>query len=126
VEAEGPTELWCATVTEVVFSFANRHKRWYWFLPSWIWTVAFFSFSFGPALLGLFKLEAFADNRAGIVYLCAYLPLALLMWRHERIFPPIVVRLKSETSWVREFNPELTLALTVLSVIIAIVALFLG
>jgi hypothetical protein len=125
VIAEAPTELWCATVTELVSSFATRHKRWYWPLAPWIWSVAFFCMGFGPTLLRIFGVKVVTDGLA-LAYLCAYIPVGLFFFRHEKILPAIVVRLKSEPNWVREFNPELTLALTVISVVVGIIALFLG
>jgi hypothetical protein len=119
VEATSQDQAWNAGATELALDFARRHKYWYgrWRLVAVAPIVGMFSVILIPAA---YRLGLSPSVMSGVAVVTGALSAAAGFWLAPRIVPgtQVVIRRKAQ-SFLKQFAPELTLALSLVAVLIA-------
>jgi hypothetical protein len=125
VRASADNEAWCAGAVKTVVNFVQSRQPWYSWLASapygWMVIAANLpniALMVTPALKQ--RLPSFAATAVMVVFFL----FLLLFFVRARVFPAAVIRLSSNENFVRRYTPEITVGLTALGVVVAVIALF--
>jgi len=128
IHATGEDAAWCAGVVDVVYSFFQSHRAWYYRLASAPLMLIVFILSAAPFLLKLiFPGAGFIDATASSVgWLITLVALLSLSVFQSRVFPFGKLHMTKEESFIRRCSPELLLVLTALATVASLIGLFKG
>jgi hypothetical protein len=129
IHSEGPSEAWCAAIVEEGAAHIRSFRVWYsWLRTSvespWGWLLVF-SVPW-PLTLGI--LGGAAPGRTKVAVVAALSAVCILwgtmLFRPDRMLPVGTLVVRDRGTWLRNHIPELTLLFMFLTLLVAVIALF--
>ena len=123
------SEVWVAGAREVVLNVIDQNRSWhYWLRPRVLdWAVLLLLMIAAGALAVSLGPNRWIQGSASRIFALAgsALVLAWLLLGRRRLLPPATLRLKDTESFWKRYSVELTLALSLLSLVVATAGLLL-
>ena len=126
VTVSGPSQAWCAGLTDLALGFAQRHRVWYWWLSERLVWLAILIVLLTPVPTLFKNPQASIDLGTAIAYLLTIIMLVALLLSFIRVFPSGRLRIRTESSFLGRYNSELTLLAAIVAAIAAVLALIFG
>lgn len=127
VRATAETEAWCAGAIETIYSFLRSHKVWYhWFVAAPIGWFLILLFNVPAVVMLVLPKESTVDKASVMAWLFAIIALTILFISRRKLFPPAIIRITEEESFIRRNSAELSLIIALLSAALTLVGWYLG
>lgn len=125
VRVQADSDVWCAGAINVVQGIVLPNRTWYWWFANWPFLFTFFILSMLPWLFSWFGLTIFENMspRVALAWFSVVLLLGFLAFTKDKLLPVATLTFTEEPNFVRRYGAEISLALGVVSIILAIVAL---
>lgn len=125
VHATSHTEAWCAGANEVVYSFLQSHKVWYhWFLAAPLGVILLVLVNTWSVGRILFPKEIVDKASFIIGWLTITGVFAILYFAKGKLLPSATIRITEEQNFIRRNVSELTLIVTIIALVVAVLQFF--
>jgi len=125
VSATSSSEAWCAGAIETVLASAKLNRRWYHWLHSLpLGVIVLLAFNV-PNILAIFGIKDFFRNYTefALAWLVSVIALTAIWALRPRLFPGATIITNNNESFVRRYAGELSLLLTAISAVLALIGL---
>ncbi len=125
VSAEAPDLAWCAAAVAVCKEVSERGQRWYWWLRRWHFWLLAFSAGIAPSVLRMgFQIDSMSTVTGAASWGVLLVVLWAIYFAFWRIFPAATLVVRAEENWFKRYSPELTLALSLAAIVMALLDFF--